>query len=109
MNPDKFLAELKTHDNEKYKIVSMLRQLILKNKTATEEVKYGGLFYSDGKPYAGLFVSKNHVSMEFSDGATFKDPNKHLLGTGKYRRHLKFSSVTDVDLEDVNKFLKQAI
>lgn len=110
MDPKKLLSELKQHDKEKYEIVTKLRTIILDQKNnPTEEVKYGGLLYSDPKPYTGLFVSKKHVSMEFSNGAQFTDPNKVLKGTGKFRRHLVFTSKEDIDKKIVTNFLKQAV
>jgi hypothetical protein len=108
MSPEKLLNELKTHNSEQYKIVSSLRNLVLKDKNTSEEVKYGGFYYSKEKPYMGIFVSKNHVSMEFSNGAQFDDQDKLLQGSGKQRRHLKFSSMEDISKTAINSFLKQA-
>lgn len=108
MTPKKFLSELKAYDKEKYAIVKELRDIILKVSEVNEEIKYGGLLYSKNKPFTGLFVSKKHVSMEFSNGAQFDDTNQLLLGTGKYRRHLKFTSASDINKSAVENFLKQA-
>lgn len=108
MTPKDFLKQLKAHDAEKYKIVTTLRDLIVKDKQTSEEIKYGGLLYSREKPYTGLFVSKNHVSMEFSEGATFDDPKNLLEGTGKHRRHLKFFDASEIKPSHINSFLKQA-
>lgn len=108
LTPKDFLTQLKAHDTEKYKIVSTLRDLILKDKKTSEEIKYSGLLYSQEKPYAGLFVSKNHVSMEFSEGASFDDPKSALEGAGKHRRHLKFSDVDEITSSQIRGFLKQA-
>ena len=109
MTPAKFLQELQTYDPEKHKIVTALRKVVLgMNKDVHEEIKYGGLLYSNEKPYTGLFVSKHHVSMEFSEGAKLRDPKKLLHGTGKYRRHLKFSSLSEINVSDVKALVKQA-
>lgn len=110
MSPEKFLKELKVHNIEQYKIVSTIRKLILAtDKNVSEEIKYGGLLYSNQKPYTGLFVSKKHVSMEFSEGASFTDPKKLLEGTGKYRRHLKFHALDEINETHIKSFLKQAL
>ncbi len=110
MTPQKFLAELKAFDKVKYSIVKQLRDIILTvNQSASEVIKYGGLHYSDSKPYTGLFVSKNHISMEFSEGVQFTDPKGLLQGSGKGRRHLKFTSTEDIDEKDIKMFLKQAM
>jgi hypothetical protein len=110
MTPEKFLVELKAHSREQYAIVRTLRNLILNtHNTSTEEIKYGGLLYSNQKPYTGLFVSKNHVSMEFSEGARLDDPSNLLTGSGKYRRHIKFRSVEEINEREIKNFLKQAV
>lgn len=57
----------------------------------------------------GIFSYKEHVSLEFSEGASFDDPNGHLEGKGKNRRHLKLTDVEQVGSKDAKKFLKQAL
>lgn len=110
MTPTKFLAELKRHDSQKYAIVTSLRMLILEQqKDISEEVKYGGLYYSLNKPFTGLFVYKNHVMTGFANGAKLNDPANLLLGTGKYRRHLKLTSVEEIDEKQIKKLLQQAL
>ena len=76
--------------------------------------KYGGqvlvLDPNDDKKFVGgIFTYKDHVSLEFSEGAGFDDPNGHLEGKGKNRRHLKFRALEDVDTKDTKMFLKQAL
>lgn len=76
--------------------------------------KYGGEVLAlnpgnDAKFEAGIFTYKDHVSLEFSIGASFDDPKGNLEGKGKSRRHLKFQAVEDVDAKDTTTFLKQAL
>jgi hypothetical protein len=76
--------------------------------------KYGGEVLapdpdSDKKFVGGIFSYKDHVSLEFSQGATFDDPDGMLEGKGKNRRHLKFVTVEDVTGKDAEGFLKQAL
>jgi hypothetical protein len=74
--------------------------------------KYGGEVFCadpDDKAFVGgIFVSKAHVSLEFSEGASFDDPSGQLEGTGKHRRHLKLRTVSDLDAKGAKAFLKQA-
>ena len=63
----------------------------------------------DNKFFGGIFSSKGDVSLEFSEGASFDDPDGHLEGKGKARRHLKFKSISDIVAKDVSGFFKQAI
>ncbi len=76
--------------------------------------KYGGEVLahdpdSDKKFVGGIYVYKDHVSLEFSQGASFDDPDERLEGKGKGRRHLKFEAVEDVTGKDAEGFLKQAL
>ncbi|WP_224817166.1 DUF1801 domain-containing protein [Hasllibacter sp. MH4015] len=76
--------------------------------------KYGGeaLAPDPGDPktfVAGVFAYKDHVSVEFSEGADFDDPNGHLEGGGKRRRHVKLRDVDGVAGKDVRQFLAQAL
>lgn len=76
--------------------------------------KYGGEVLvldpdDDNKFVGGIFSYKSHVSLEFSEGASFDDPNARLEGKGKFRRHLKFENVDDVNAKDTRGFLKQAL
>ncbi|WP_306259252.1 DUF1801 domain-containing protein [Pararhizobium sp. IMCC21322] len=75
--------------------------------------KYGGEVIvpdpDDDKHFVGgIFSYKEHVSLEFSEGASFNDPDGQLEGKGKNRRHLKFQALKDVEAKDARNFLKQA-
>lgn len=74
---------------------------------------YGGIMYEvvsgdHSTRMFGHFASKNHVSLEFTEGATFDDPGQLLEGSGKMRRHLKFYSLEDLMAKDPAPFLQQA-
>ncbi len=76
--------------------------------------KYGGEVLahdpeSDKKFVGGIYVYKDHVSLEFSQGASFDDPDGRLEGKGKGRRHLKFATVEEVTRKDAEEFLRQAL
>lgn len=75
--------------------------------------KYGGTIIQStpGKPksqFCGVFEHKNHVSLEFTNGAQLDDPKKILEGSGTHRRHLKFVSLADIDDKQSKDFLSQA-
>lgn len=106
---EKFLRELKEFDAEKYTIVESARQIVFGvYPKVAERIMYGGIMFSLEKDFGGLFVSKNHVSFEFSNGYQFKDPKRVLEGAGKYRRHVKLRSLSDVKDKDVTSFVSQA-
>jgi hypothetical protein len=106
--PPQWLKELQSHDKDKYAIATALRHLILKDEPVTEEIKYGGLLYSNATSYTGIFVYKNHVTLEFTNGNKLADPDGLLSGSGKYRRHITFSSVEDIDEQALRVLLGEA-
>lgn len=62
-----------------------------------ERKMYGGIMFSIDEDFAGLFVYKEHVTMEFGNGYLFEDPSEILDGTGKQRRNLKFKTLKDIE------------
>ncbi|PCI86925.1 MAG: hypothetical protein COB24_08185 [Hyphomicrobiales bacterium] len=74
---------------------------------------YGGLVFEledavHKTQIGGVFISKKHVSFEFSKGYLFDDPNGLLEGGGKFRRHLKLRSFNDIGDKNLTGFFKQA-
>lgn len=74
---------------------------------------YGGLVFeleqaNHKTQIGGVFISKKHVSFEFTNGYLFDDPNGLLEGGGKFRRHLKLRSFNDIDDKQLTMFFKQA-
>ena len=106
-----FLSDLKFIDSEKFDTLIALRKIIFKSHgKAEEKFMYGGiLFLLNDEALSGLFVRKNHVSIEFGKGFKLKDPNKLLEGNGKFRRHLKIKCKEDIKNKDVDFFVKQAV
>ena len=105
-----FLDEVACFDMEKYEIIQKSREIVfLENKKATERVMYGGIMFSLGKDFGGVFVSKKHVSFEFSQGFSLNDPTRVLEGSGNFRRHLKLQSLKDLTTKNVSFFVKDAM
>ncbi len=106
----RFLEDSNMAAPEKHAILQAARDIVfLQNPAATERFIYGGIMFSMGKDFGGIFASKHHVSFEFSQGYLLKDPEKHLEGTGKFRRHLKLCNLEDVSAKNVANFVDQAV
>lgn len=74
-----------------------------------EKVMYGGIIFTiHNRMYCGLFLRKNHVSVEFDLGYRLDDPEKHLEGSGKYRRHLKILSREEIKTKKVKEYILQS-
>ncbi len=105
-----FINDTLSVDEQKGEILISLRELILKIFPKTgEEIKYGGLvFIIDKRLFCGIFLRKNHISVEFDYGAEMSDPDKLLEGSGKYRRHLKINNLDDIINKKAEFYLKQS-
>jgi hypothetical protein len=105
----KFLEEIMMFNEEQFNILQKLRGIVFKIYPKTNErMMYGGIMLSLKDDFGGLFVRKNHISFEFVNGFTMNDSEKLLEGTGKFRRHLKIKSLTDIKNKKVDFFVKQA-
>lgn len=105
-----FLDGLSLLGGELPTIVRRLREIVARVcPGVAERMMYGGIMFSGGADFGGVFVSKGHVSFEFSQGNAFRDPEGLLEGSGKFRRHLKFRTVADVDPKAVAFFVRQAV
>jgi hypothetical protein len=92
-----------------YEIVEAVRALVKKTfKSTSEEVKYGGILFSSGVQFCGVFDYKEHVSVEFGSGAKIKDDIGLLEGSGKGRRHLKLKSVAELKGKKLAEYLSLA-
>jgi hypothetical protein len=107
---DDFIQEILFMDEDKGKTVISLRKLVLDiAPSEEEEIKYGGLVYiKDKRLFCGIFVRKNHISVEFDRGAEMQDKNNFLEGSGKYRRHLKILQQEDVKNKNADYYIKQS-
>lgn len=106
-----FLADVDFKSPEQLTIIQEVRNAFLvADKNLAEDIKYGGLvFLQDDTLIGGIFCYKMHVSIEFSNGASFDDPDKLLDGKGRYRRHLKLVSPDDFSAKDGAYYINQAV
>ncbi|GGO58297.1 protein of unknown function (DU1801) [Roseovarius pacificus] len=100
-------------ESEKAKIVAQLKAVVAKVEPAAACVtKYGGTMIErvPGQPksqFCGIFAYKDHVSLEFTNGAQLDDPERVLEGGGKHRRHIKLASLADIVDKRCEDFLRQ--
>lgn len=106
-----WLEELRQRSEPNFLIVQAVRALTKKTfPDLAEEVKYGGvLFSTGGTSFGGVFSYTSHVSVEFSHGAKIRDEWRHLEGAGKGRRHLKLTSVQDLETKKLDLYLPLAL
>lgn len=105
----RLIDDIGTAGPTNHAIVMALRQIVRDNApTATETVKYGGLFYARARPFGGIFAYASHVTLEFTFGSELADPKGLLLGNGKHRRHLRFTTPDDIDATVIGPYVAQA-
>ena len=107
---NKFIQDLMFTDKDKGEILVSLRELLLRiAPNAKEEIKYGGLvFLSDKRLFCGIFIRKNHISVEFDRGAEMQDPDNFLEGSGTNRRHLKILQKEDIKNKKAEYYIRQS-
>ncbi|MEM7371377.1 MAG: DUF1801 domain-containing protein [Bacteroidota bacterium] len=104
-----FLDNLQIVDSPKYQIILAARAILFEQyPDAKERMMYGGILFSLEEDFAGLFAYTHHVSMEFGNGYLMNDPEKLLEGKGKYRRHLKITSMDQQTMGKLAFFVPQA-
>lgn len=106
-----FLDDLRFVSSDRFDLVMAIRELFQNASSELQEcIKYGGLTYSiDKQLISGIFSYKQHVSIEFSRGADFPDPEQLLEGGGKNRRHIKIREIRDLENKSVAFYIREAI
>ena len=62
-----------------YEIANSVRTKIWQlADTVSEEAKYGGILFATPEPFCGIFVYKQHITVEFGHGAEMADPHRLL-------------------------------
>ena len=109
-NLETHLRDLREHSFEFHDMVLRIRSLFLEACPGlTEAVKYGGIVFLKQKELiGGVFVYKEHVSVEFSQGSSFPDPDAILEGKGKYRRHIKLHGLEEIEVKYLADFIAVA-
>lgn len=109
---NKFLVSLEEDGDERFAIVTGLRDMVRSTFPGAEETfKYGGLHYlRDGVPFAGIYAYTRHVSVEINGAARIANPHGHLEGAGgrSGRKHVKLTRVADVADKRVADYLALA-
>ncbi len=108
---NEFLEDTRFQSQEKVATLKSIRQIFKDvNPGLDEEIKYGGLVFSQSNTLiGGIFVYSGHISIEFSFGAELADPDKILEGKGKKRRHIKIKQIEDIEDKKVKKFVLSAM
>lgn len=104
------LEDIRLVSEQNYETVEAVRALVQKTfEKTSEEVKYGGILFTSGVQFCGVFAYKAHVTVEFGSGAKITDTFGFLEGTGKGRRHVKLMSVAQIQDKKLAHYLSLAL
>lgn len=104
-----FLQTLADTDPARGALVLRLHKLILSVDTKIQDsLKYGGILYTAGAPFCGVFSHSGHVLLEFSRGAALADIHQVLEGQGSKRRHIKLTSGDDLFKKNIRHYVGAA-
>jgi hypothetical protein len=107
---DALLHDIRLLGEDQFQMVQAVRALVSRTLgPVAEEVKYGGILFTSGVPFGGVFAYKGHVSVEFSHDAGIHDTLGFLEGSGKGQRHIKLHSVGDVSAKKLALYLPLAL
>ena len=108
---DDFIKDIQFQSPKIFEILTSVRKIFNDaNSNLVEDIKYGGLVFSlSNTLIGGIFVYAKHISIEFSFGGEFPDPDKILEGKGKKRRHIKIHAIQDVEKKKVDNFVRIAV
>ncbi len=79
---NEFLIDIQSTFPNKFETTEEIRKIFLNaNPEIDEEIKYGGIVFNvSGQLIGGIYVYKQHISIEFSHGAQFTDSDGFLEG-----------------------------
>ncbi len=109
-NIQKHIDTIKEQDIEFHNIVITLRKIVHElAPDALENIKYWGIVFSYDELFCWIYVSKNHVTLEFSKWYLLDNTHGFLEWSGKFRRHIKFHSVQDITSKYTVDYIKKTI
>ena len=74
-----------------------------------ESVKWGnGCWVEENVPVAYVYSAPDHVQFGFFGGSALNDPSGLLKGEGKFVRHIKVRTRSDIDEKAFGTLLRQA-
>lgn len=75
-----------------------------------ESVKWGnGCWLKEKAPVAYVYSASDHVQFGLFRGAALKDPKRLLKGKGKFVRHIRVATCTEIDEKSFGALLRQAV
>ena len=91
-------------------IISRLREIIQQAAPGVKEtIKWSQPVYENNGPFAYIRAFQNAVNFGFWRGVDLSDPKGLLQGSGGKMRHVKLTSLDDIDENTFIDFVRQSI
>lgn len=93
------------------KLIAALSRLVKRTAPAfTPTVKWGqGCWTLNDAPKVYIHAEPDHLHFGFYAGSKLADPEKLLIGKGKYVRHVKIFTAKDISQKAFAEFIKQVL
>ncbi|MFN0101851.1 MAG: hypothetical protein ACKV2U_07150 [Bryobacteraceae bacterium] len=115
---DAYLGLLAAYEPEIKEVALAVRTLVLEEAPTAAELPFDVMnavaagYSFTGKPkdsFVHIAAYSGWVNLGFNKGSEFADPGCILRGEGKWVRHIRISSLSDVERPIVRKFVKEAV
>ena len=105
---DEYLADQAPRNQN---VIRALRKFVKRIAPQLQEsVKWGNGCWVHGKaPVAYVYSAPEHVQFGFFGGSSLRDPAGLLKGEGKFVRHVKVRTRSDIDETAFERLLRQAV
>jgi hypothetical protein len=92
------------------KVARALRSFVKETVPGTKETvnAWGIPTFEAPDPFCFYMAGKNHLTFGFHFGTSLKDPESLLEGTGKNVRHVKLSTVADLEQKSLRELVLAA-
>lgn len=71
-------------------------------------LKWGNLTYGHQHNVCAFISHGDHINLQLWCGAELKDPGQRLKGSGKKMRHIKITTIEDIEENYFRELLRQA-
>lgn len=94
---------------EQKRIMERIRELIKESvPNSTEEFKWSRPVFRNEKDFAYLKHAKKYITLGFFNFEKLRDEDNRLEGTGKDMRHVKLTTLNDVDEDLFSEWFQTA-
>lgn len=93
---------------DQVEILQELRELIHNTVgNVSEDIKWNMPVFNNGKDFAYVRFSKNHITLGFYNIDKIQDPDNLLEGEGNTLKHIKIKSKDEINPKIIAEWLKQ--